>query len=101
MDQDAEYMDEEITQEDCWTVINSFFDEKGLVRQQLDSFDEFIKNTMQEIVDENAMLILDQASQHTGAANDVTVSITRDVSILTCSADMKSLLVKSTCRNRQ
>lgn len=30
-------------QEACWIVINSYFDEKGLVRQQLDSFDEFIQ----------------------------------------------------------
>ena len=44
---------EEITQEDCWTVISAFFDQKGLVRQQLDSFDEFVQNTMQELVDEN------------------------------------------------
>lgn len=31
-------------------VISSFFEEKGLVRQQLDSFNEFIQHTMQEIV---------------------------------------------------
>ena len=29
---------DEISQEDCWTVIGSFFEQKGLVRQQLDSF---------------------------------------------------------------
>ncbi|EIM92272.1 DNA-dependent RNA polymerase II second largest subunit [Stereum hirsutum FP-91666 SS1] len=63
---------EEISQEDCWTVISSFFDEKGLVRQQLDSFDEFVQNTMQELIEENADLILDQADQHTGHDNDVT-----------------------------
>ncbi|KAG8965582.1 DNA-dependent RNA polymerase II [Tulasnella sp. 419] len=59
-----------IGQEDCWTVITSFFDEKGLVRQQLDSFDEFVQNTMQELVDENADLILDQGNQHTGHNSD-------------------------------
>ncbi|PPQ67130.1 hypothetical protein CVT25_005731, partial [Psilocybe cyanescens] len=63
---------EEITQEDCWTVISSFFEQKGLVRQQLDSFDEFVQNTMQELVDENADLILDQADQHTGHDTDMT-----------------------------
>jgi DNA-directed RNA polymerase II subunit RPB2 len=67
---DDEY--EEITQEDCWTVISSFFDQKGLVRQQLDSFDEFVQNTMQELIDENAELILDQADQHTGHDADTT-----------------------------
>ncbi|THV07642.1 DNA-dependent RNA polymerase II second largest subunit [Dendrothele bispora CBS 962.96] len=62
----------EITQEDCWTIISSFFDAKGLVRQQLDSFDEFVQNTMQELVDENADLILDQADQHSGRDTDMT-----------------------------
>lgn len=69
-DDEEEY--EEITQEDCWTVISSFFEQKGLVRQQLDSFDEFVQNTMQELVDENADLILDQADQHTGHEADTT-----------------------------
>ncbi|KAH9997694.1 DNA-directed RNA polymerase II, subunit 2 [Russula compacta] len=63
---------EDITQEDCWTVISSFFMEKGLVRQQLDSFDEFVQNSMQELVEENADLVLDQADQHTGHDSDVT-----------------------------
>lgn len=69
-EEEEEY--EEITQEDCWHIISSFFDKKGLVRQQLDSFDEFVQNTMQELVDENADLILDQADQHTGHEADVT-----------------------------
>ncbi|KAF4573157.1 DNA-dependent RNA polymerase II [Pleurotus pulmonarius] len=70
MDEDEEF--EEITQEDCWTVISSFFAERGLVRQQLDSFDEFVQNTMQELVDENADLILDQADQYSGHDSDMT-----------------------------
>jgi DNA-directed RNA polymerase II subunit RPB2 len=49
-----------ITAEDCWTVISSFFESKGLVSQQLDSFDEFVMTTMQELVEENSHLILDQ-----------------------------------------
>lgn len=71
MEEDEEAY-EEITQEDCWAVISSFFDQKGLVRQQLDSFDEFVQNTMQELVDENSDLILDQADQHTGHDADMT-----------------------------
>ncbi|KAL4930508.1 DNA-directed RNA polymerase II core subunit RPB2 [Aspergillus undulatus] len=60
---DDEYyddMDEGITSEDCWTVISSFFDTKGLVSQQLDSFDEFISSTMQELVEEQGQVTLDQ-----------------------------------------
>ena len=60
-----------ISQEDCWTVISSYFDEKGLVRQQLDSFDEFIQNTMQEIVDENSLLMVQTVCQHSGLEDDV------------------------------
>ncbi|TCD66491.1 DNA-dependent RNA polymerase II [Steccherinum ochraceum] len=69
---DGEDETEEISHDDCWTVITAFFTQKGLVRQQLDSFDEFVQNTMQELVDENAELILDQADQHTGHEADVT-----------------------------
>ena len=32
----------DLWQEACWIVISSYFDEKGLVRQQLDSFNEFV-----------------------------------------------------------
>ncbi|KAJ0247131.1 DNA-directed RNA polymerase II subunit 2 [Hirschfeldia incana] len=56
--------EEEITQEDAWTVISAYFEEKGLVRQQLDSFDEFIQNTMQEIVDESSDIEIRPESQH-------------------------------------
>jgi DNA-directed RNA polymerase II subunit RPB2 len=49
-----------ITAEDCWTVISSFFESKGLVSQQLDSFDEFVSTTMQELVEENSQLTMDQ-----------------------------------------
>eukprot|EP01132_Coremiostelium_polycephalum_P011390 gene11390-13949_t len=55
---------EEIVQEDVWAVISSYFQEKGLVRQQLDSFDEFIQNTMQEIIDESPSITLRPESQH-------------------------------------
>jgi len=56
--------DEEIGQEDAWTVISSFFEEKGLARQQLDSFNEFIQHTMQEIVDEMSTFELEPEHQH-------------------------------------
>ena len=61
---DEDFYDEDeeegITSEDCWTVISSFFDSKGLVSQQLDSFDEFISSTMQELVEEQGQVTLDQ-----------------------------------------
>lgn len=45
-------LEEEIAQEDAWVVISAFFDEKGLVRQQLDSFDHFLEIGLQECVDD-------------------------------------------------
>ncbi|CDR42980.1 CYFA0S10e04478g1_1 [Cyberlindnera fabianii] len=54
----------EVTSEDCWTVISAFFKEKGLVSQQLDSFDEFIHTSIQELVEEDKTLILEQPAQH-------------------------------------
>ncbi|KAK0865402.1 DNA-dependent RNA polymerase II [Friedmanniomyces endolithicus] len=52
--------DNAITSEDCWTVIQSFFESKGLVSQQLDSFDEFAATTMQEIISETQFISVDR-----------------------------------------
>lgn len=74
-----EYMEdeeEEITQEDTWSVISAYFEEKGLVRQQLDSFNEFIQNTMQELVDETPDIVLMPESQHTGLSEEIPSRIT-------------------------
>ena len=60
--------DNEITpdvwQEACWIVISSYFDEKGLVRQQLDSFNEFISMSVQRIVEDSAQIELQGEAQH-------------------------------------
>nr|XP_057929081.1 LOW QUALITY PROTEIN: uncharacterized protein LOC131129481 [Doryrhamphus excisus] len=44
---------EKVRDEDTWSAIDAHFNQMGLVRQQLDSFNEFINRTMQEIVDED------------------------------------------------
>jgi hypothetical protein len=51
-------IEEEITQEDAWIVIDAYFSAKGLVRQQIDSFEDFISNTIQELVDDSGEIIL-------------------------------------------
>lgn len=61
---EEEEEEEEITQEDTWAVISAYFEQKGLVRQQLDSFDSFIQNTMQELVDESPDIVLQPEAQH-------------------------------------
>ncbi|KAG5457195.1 MAG: hypothetical protein BJ554DRAFT_2855 [Olpidium bornovanus] len=65
--------DAEIAQEDCWAVIDTFFTKKGLVQQQLDSFDEFVQNTLQETVAEAGEVLLENAAQYTGKKGDLTV----------------------------
>ena len=59
-----------VTQEDSWAVISSYFEEKGLVRQQLDSFDEFIQNTMQELVDDSGDIRVSPETQHLVGYNE-------------------------------
>eukprot|EP00890_Picochlorum_soloecismus_P003995 jgi/Picsp_1/4597/NSC_01967-R1_rna polymerase ii second largest subunit len=65
-------LDDEIDENDAWwventeleAVISSYFEEKGLVRQQLDSFNEFINTSLQEIVDENSTVLVTPQNQH-------------------------------------
>lgn len=47
-------------------VISAYFDEKGLVRQQLDSFDEFIQMIIQRIVEDSPPVELQTESQNYG-----------------------------------
>jgi DNA-directed RNA polymerase subunit B len=42
----------ELTKEDTHLLLKTFFNEKGLVRQHLDSYNEFIDHGLQEVVDE-------------------------------------------------
>ncbi|ABW97896.1 rpb2 (nucleomorph) [Hemiselmis andersenii] len=50
--------DEIIKQDDMWIILESFFKENNLVRQQLDSFNEFIQNTMQDIIDDIPPIVI-------------------------------------------
>ncbi len=88
--------DEEISpdlwQEACWIVIrwapirviapkhyyappSSYFDEKGLVRQQLDSFDEFIQMSVQRIVEDSPAVELQAESQYDSGEAPVGVCV--------------------------
>ncbi len=40
-------------------MVEAFFAERGLVKQQIDSFDQFMYTTMQEVVDESFTLEFD------------------------------------------
>jgi DNA-directed RNA polymerase II subunit RPB2 len=53
-----EVEDQMLTPADSWQVITSFFQEKGMVGQQLESFDEFINTTIQELVDDMRKIVV-------------------------------------------
>ena len=65
----------DLWQEACWIVISSYFDEKGLVRQQLDSFDEFIQMSVQRIVEDSPQIDLQAEAQHTSGAPETPVDL--------------------------
>lgn len=45
--------------QDTWPILEAFFKEKGLVRQHLDSYNDFIENRLQQVIDEMAGIELE------------------------------------------
>ena len=74
-EEEGEEITRDLWQEACWIVISSYFDEKGLVRQQLDSFDEFIQMSVQRIVEDSPEIDLQAESLHMTAETETPVSI--------------------------
>ena len=64
VEEEEEEITSDLWQEACWVVISAYFDEKGLVRQQLDSFDEFIQMSVQRIVEDSPPVELQTEAQH-------------------------------------
>lgn len=62
---EGDYDDNYITAEECWTVISSYFATKGLVSQQIDSYNEFTASTVQSLIDEYSTVSLDQTLPET------------------------------------
>ena len=59
---------------DCWKVISSFFATKGLVSQQIESFNEFMRSTMQDLINEHGSVSMDQAvPQYDDEPNPVVI----------------------------
>ena len=73
-DDESDEVTMDVWQESCWIVISSYFDEKGLVRQQLDSFDEFIQMSVQRIVEDAPPIDLQAEAQHTSGTIETPVS---------------------------
>lgn len=53
-----------ISADDSWHVISSYFEENGLVKQQLDSYNEFVENSVQQIVEEMGDLVIVPQQQY-------------------------------------
>ena len=82
----GEPIGKDLWQEACWIVISSYFEEKGLVRQQLDSFDEFIQMSVQRIVEDSPQIELVAEAQHHTTHDDEPVRI----DIFCCFAEFES-----------
>ncbi len=74
-DEEGDDISADLWQEACWIVISSYFDEKGLVRQQLDSFDEFIQMSVQRIVEDTPSIDLQAEAQHTSGTVETPVRL--------------------------
>jgi len=70
--QEISQENQEISQEDAWDVVASFFQEKGLIQQQIDSYNDFLANTIQEIIDDTPPIILTHPS-HVNQAGTILV----------------------------
>ena len=83
-DEEDQEISDELWQEACWIVINAYFDDKGLVRQQLDSFDEFIQMSVQSIVAESPAIELQAEAQHISGEieNPVSENINEIVTLI-------------------
>lgn len=74
MDMDQDFGSDEITQEDAWVVIDKYFKEKGLVGQQIDSFDEFVINTIQELIEDAGEITVIPENQYIPGQDSELVS---------------------------
>ena len=52
-------MEEKLENLDGWKIIDSFFEERGLVKQQIESFDEFINENTKNIIEQSPPIIIE------------------------------------------
>ncbi len=51
--------EEKINDKDSWKVIRAYFQQHGLVSQQIGSFNQFVEKNIQEIIDENRVILIE------------------------------------------
>ncbi|XP_055333554.1 DNA-directed RNA polymerase II subunit RPB2-like [Paramacrobiotus metropolitanus] len=70
----SDYIDEDVYaalgsagwEEAAWLIIQSFFDDKGLVQQQLDSFNKFVSTDLPEIVTSSLPIVIRKKDESFG-----------------------------------
>jgi DNA-directed RNA polymerase II subunit RPB2 len=75
------YEDAQIEADDAWTVIKAYFQQHGLVSQQVESFNRFLKFNVQDIISENGEIQIEEVPQFTTAKKqwDANQSIVYEV----------------------
>jgi DNA-directed RNA polymerase beta subunit len=71
-------VEDDITQEDAWAVIKSYFEQHGLVSQQISSFDRFLSYTIQDIVTENSVISIIPEKQYAPGSKLLTINLYSD-----------------------
>jgi len=59
----VDYVMNSLSNHDLWNLMRSYLKEIGLVRQHIDSYDEFVENGLQEIIDEIGEISIDIEEQ--------------------------------------
>ena len=83
-EEEEEEIDPTSWQEACWLVISSYFESKGLVLQQLESFNEFIGVATQQIIKNAPTIELEAVSQHLTNVVDEPVRVAFIVRVVAC-----------------
>lgn len=66
-----DYGEKQITTNDQWDIINSFFAQNGVVNQQIQSFNRFVSNMIQDCVNEHQNNIIRVDCQFVPGVNDL------------------------------
>ncbi len=56
-------MNTEINIQDCWTILDNYFYNKGLVKHQIDSYDEFLCDNINKIIESSPPIIIETTKQ--------------------------------------
>ena len=65
----------EISDKDSWKVISAYFSQHGLVSQQIGSFNQFVGNNIQEIIDENKSIKIELDKDYKRGGEQITYEL--------------------------